>query len=295
MTHGESAAGGGIPVSGAIDAHVHVMPERLLEAVRESLTAAVGWEFDHPTRREAIENVLRQHGIERYITLPYAHKPGIASDLNNWVCTQARQSDMCLPFATVHPADDVGQVVREAFENGACGLKFQCPVQEVSPEDPRLDPAYECCIEFDCPVLHHAGTAPMFEDSQHVGIERFTAFRERFPDVRACCAHMGTFEHEAFIEVARDDENVFLDTSFAMAEVPDSDLAFTPASIDDRVFEDLAGQILYGSDYPNLPHTYRQEYAGLVNRELSNEAQQSLFRGATEQFLGDGYTSRPKL
>ncbi len=286
MTQTQRAADG-IPVSGVIDAHVHVMPERLLEAVRKALTDAVGWSFDHPTRRDAIEAVLRQHGIERYVTLPYAHKPGIADELNDWVCTHGRTSESCLPFATVHPADDVDHVVREAFVNGARGLNFQCPVQEVSPDDPRLDPAYECCVEFDRPVIHHAGTAPMFEESPHVGIERFVAFRERFPEIRACCAHLGTFEHEAFIELARTDENVFLDTSFAMAAVTNADLAFDPASIDDSMFEALAGQIIYGSDYPNLPHTYRQEYAGLLNRDLSAGAKQSLFRGAAERFLGD--------
>ncbi len=287
MNDSDDFVDGDIPVSGAIDGHVHVLPERLLSAVRGALTDAVGWQFDHPTHREAIETILQEHGIERYITLPYAHKPGIAADLNGWVCKQASESEMCLPFATVHPADDVESVVREAFEDGARGLKFHCPVQEVSPDDSRLDPAYECCVEFDRPVLHHAGTAPMFEENPSVGIERFRAFRERFPDVRACCAHMGTFEHEAFIDLARHDENVFLDTSFAMAAVPESDLEFDPAAIHDSVFEELAGRILYGSDYPNIPHTYRQEYAGLVQRNLSEEAMEALFCGAAERFLGN--------
>ncbi|WP_254532233.1 amidohydrolase family protein [Natrinema gelatinilyticum] len=282
MTTGE------IPVDGAIDAHVHLMPDRLMVAIREALNDTAGWEFDHPTNREAIEGDLREHGIERYIALPYAHKPDIAADLNEWLLEEASNSEMCIPFATVHPADDVHAVVEAAFKNGARGLKFQCPVQEVAPDDPRLDPAYELCAKYDQPVLHHAGNAPMFEGSPHVGIERFQQFREQFPEVRACCAHMGTFEHEAFLDIARADENVYLDTSFAMATVVDHHVDFDPASIDDTIFEDLAGRVMYGSDYPNMPHSYEQEYEGLVRRDLSEMAFEALFREATEQFLGEG-------
>ena len=276
----------GIPIDGAIDAHVHLMPDRLMAAIRKALHDAAGWEFDHPTDTEAIEANLRSHGVERYIALPYAHKPGIAADLNDWVLTEAADSEMCVPFATVHPADEVQAVVEAAFEGGARGLKFQCPVQDASPDDPRLDPAYELCAAYDRPVLQHAGTAPMFADSPHVGVDRFRSFRERFPEVRACCAHLGTFEHEAFVETARSDENVFLDTSFAMATVVDDYVDFDPATVDDAVFEDLAGRVLYGSDYPNMAHPYACEYEGLVRRDLAPQTVEALFRDAAERFLG---------
>jgi predicted TIM-barrel fold metal-dependent hydrolase len=275
------------PFAPAIDCHVHLMPDRLMAAIRRALNDAAGWEFAHPTDREAIEATLAAHGVERYIALPYAHKPEIAAGLNDWVLEAAAESGRCIPFATVHPEDDVATVVGEAFEAGARGLKFQCPVQEVAPDDPRLDPAYELCAAHDRPVLFHAGTAPMFEDSPHVGIDRFRSFLGSFPEVRACCAHMGTFEHEAFIETARDNQDVFLDTCFAMATVVGDYVDFDPASIDDAVFEDLAGQIMYGSDYPNMPHDYMREYEGLLERDLTDEAFDELFRGAVSRFLGE--------
>ena len=276
-----------IPVDGAIDGHVHLLPDRLMTAIRDALNDAAGWEFHHPTDKTALEAALREAGVDRYVALPYAHESGMAADLNAWLLEAASDSAMCLPFATVHPADDVHAVVEAAFENGARGLKFQCPVQEVAPDDPRLDPAYELCAEYDRPVLHHAGTAPMFEASPHVGIERFRQFRDRFPEVRACCAHLGTFEHEAFLDVVRADENVYLDTSFVMATVVDRHVDFDPATIDDGVFEEFAGRIIYGSDFPNIPHAYEREFEGLVRRELSATASEALFRGAAERFLGE--------
>lgn len=132
---------GELPIAGAIDAHVHLMPERLMEAIRKALNEVSGWEFDYSTSRKAIETTLREHGIERYVALPYAHKPGIAADLNQWLLEAPSHSELCIPFATVHPADGVHAVVKNAFKNGARGLKFQSSVQEAAPDDPRLDPA----------------------------------------------------------------------------------------------------------------------------------------------------------
>jgi predicted TIM-barrel fold metal-dependent hydrolase len=271
----------------ATDCHVHLMPERLMATVREALHDAAGRTFPHPVDRAGIEAALRAHGVERYLALPYAHEPGVARGLNEWVLDSAADSAMAVPFATVHGDDEVGAVVREAFEAGARGLKFQCPVQECGPADPRLDPAFELAAEYDRPVLFHAGTAPMFRDSPHVGVGQFREFVASYPEVRACCAHMGIFEWEAFVDVARTNESVYLDTCFAMATVVGDYVDFDPSAIPDAVFEDLAGRVMYGSDFPNVPHDYVREREGLLDRDLSEGAFEALFRGAASNFLGE--------
>jgi predicted TIM-barrel fold metal-dependent hydrolase len=286
MTDRSGTDGPGAPLAPAVDAHVHLMPERLMAAIRDSLNDAADWEFPHGASADAVETELRRHGVTRYVALPYAHRAGIARELNDWLVDTAADREMCIPFATVHPEDDVRAVVRDAFEAGARGLKFQCPVQEVAPDDERLAPAYELCAEYDRPVLFHAGTAPMFEDSPYVGVDRFESFVRSYPDVRACAAHMGTFEHEAFVALAREHDQVFLDTCFAMATVVDDYVDFDPAEVPDAVFDDLAGQVLYGSDFPNMPHDYAREYEGLLARDLSAGAFDALFRGAARRFLG---------
>lgn len=59
MTTGE------IPVDGSIDSRVHLMPERLMVAIREALNDEAGWGFDQPTESEAIEATLREHRDRR--------------------------------------------------------------------------------------------------------------------------------------------------------------------------------------------------------------------------------------
>lgn len=276
-----------IPVEGAVDAHVHLMPDRLMAAVRGALRDEAGWTFDHPTDRTAMERELRSAGVARYVALPYAHEPGMARDLNRWVLDRAAESEMAVPFATVHADDDVAAVVRDAFEAGARGLKFQCPVQGSGPADPRLDPAFELAADYDRPITFHAGTAPMFEDSPHVGADAFESFLASYPEVRACAAHMGAFEVDRFLVLARDHDQAFLDTTMALSPHTPEYLGSDPTAVDDADLEALAGSVMYGSDYPNLPYPYRAERAGLLDRDLSPDAYRALFRDAAERFLGE--------
>ncbi|MDQ2052935.1 amidohydrolase family protein [Natronolimnohabitans sp. A-GB9] len=270
-----------------VDAHVHVMPDGLMQAIRGALDDAAGWTFDHPTAPDAIEDRLAAAGVERFFALPYAHKPGIATELNEWVLEQAADSERAIPFATVHGDDDVEAVVSTAVDAGARGLKFQCPVQGCGPADPRLDPAFELATAHDLPIVFHAGTAPMFEESPHVGADQFESFLESYPDVRVCAAHMGAYEVDAFLAFARDYENVYLDTTVAMASVAPAVIDFDPATISDDVLEELSASIMYGSDYPNIPYPYAREREHLLSRSLSPETRRDLFGRTAERFLGE--------
>ena len=276
------------PVDGVVDAHVHLMPRRLMRAIREALTEAAGWTFDHPIDRDSIEATLATAGVERYIALPYAHRPGVAADLNAWVCETAGTSDRAIPFATVHAGDDdVGGIVQRAFERGARGLKFQLPVQGFPVDDPRLEPAYEVVADYDAPIVFHAGTAPMFEDDPNVGVEHFRSFRSSFPEIRTCVAHMGTYQVAEFLELARAHESVFLDTTFAMSAVATEYMGFDPSSIATGTLIDLSESIMYGSDYPNIPYPYEAERAHLLDRDLPTEVQTDIFARTARRFLGE--------
>jgi predicted TIM-barrel fold metal-dependent hydrolase len=276
------------PVDRVMDAHVHLMPDRLMRAIREALNDAAGWGFDHPTDLDSIEGTLASAGVERFVALPYAHRPGVAKDLNGWVCETTGLSERAIPFGTVHAGDaDVGGIVEQAFEGGARGLKFQLPVQGFPADDPRLDPAYEAAAEWDVPVVLHAGTAPMFEGDPNVGVENFRSFLSSFPDVRVCAAHMGTYQVEEFLAVAREYDNVFLDTTFAMSSVAERYMDFDPSSITDETLIDLSESIMYGSDYPNIPYPYERERAHLLSRDLPAAVERDIFSRTARRFLGE--------
>ena len=271
----------------AIDAHTHLFPERLADAIRRSLSDATDWEFSHPVTRPGVEDTLRAAGVAAAVALPYAHEADLARELNTWLCEQAAASDLLIPFATVHPDDeDVAAVVRDAFEAGARGLKIHCPVQECRPADSRLEPALEVVAEYDRPITYHGGTAPMFEDSPYVGFDAFAELVRSYPELRVCCAHMGTYEVEAFLELARDHETVYLDTTFAMSTSAPDTMGFDPSSIADETLIDRSESIMYGSDFPNIPYPYRNERAGLLARDLPTETTRDLFYRTAIDYLG---------
>jgi hypothetical protein len=274
------------PVEDVVDCHVHLMPDRLMRAIRRALSETAGWQFEHPTDLDSIETTLAAAGVERFVALPYAHRPGVAAELDEWVLERAGQSERVIPFVTVHAGDDdPGRIVERALSAGGRGLKFQLPVQGFAADDPRLDPVYEAAARHDVPVLLHAGTAPMFEDDPAVGIERFRSFRASFPELRVCAAHMGTYQVEAFLREARDSENVFLDTTFAMSSVAEQYMDFDPSTIPDETLIELSGSIMYGSDYPNIPYPYERERAHLLERDLPAETYADIFARTARRFL----------
>lgn len=271
----------------AIDSHTHLFPDRLAAAVQRTLSAETDWEFSTPTARDEIEDVLRSAGVEAYVALPYAHEAGLARELNSWLLERADASDLLIPFATVHPDDeDPAAVARDAFAAGARGLKIHCPVQECRPADSRLEPVLEVAVEYDRPITYHGGTAPLYEESPYVGADVFEDLLESYPDLRVCCAHMGTYEVDRFLAFAREYEGVYLDTTFAMSTSAPETMGFDPSSIADETLVELSESIMYGSDYPNIPYPYRDERAGLLERELPRETARDIFYRTALEYLG---------
>ena len=75
---------------------------------------------------------------------------------------------------------------------------------------------------------------------------------------------MGAPDYAAFLRLAADYERVALDTTMIFTEFFDT-LAPFPASELPLARElGLAGKILLGSDFPNIPYPYARQIAGLV-------------------------------
>jgi len=78
-----------------IDVHVHLHPPRLADAIVRHF-AHEGWVAQHPFEPAKVAATLAERGVERFCFFSYAHKPGMARDLNRWVAETAaalRQSD----------------------------------------------------------------------------------------------------------------------------------------------------------------------------------------------------------
>ena len=108
-------------LSGVVDVHTHFMPRNVLEKVWAYFDAAgplVGHEWPIVYREPEDQRVtrLRSYGVERFTSLVYPHRPGMAAWLNDWATGFAARTPDCLHSATFYPEEDAESYVAAAVE-----------------------------------------------------------------------------------------------------------------------------------------------------------------------------------
>jgi uncharacterized protein len=266
------------------DVHVHLHPERLGDAIRRHF-AREGWTGTHPWEPAAVAAALRAHGVERFCFFSYAHKPGMARDLNRWAAETARDLPGAIALGTLHPDDaDVVKIAHEAFDDlGLAGFKFHCSVQRFRVDDARLFPVYERAEAEGGVFLWHAGTMP-YRDP-FTGLAPVRGVLDRFPRLRVCIAHMGYFEPEGFLALTEDFEHVYLDTTMALAPAAARYVGGDPAAVTTTQLVRHQDRIVFGSDFPLIPYPYEEERRWAVDRGLPDTVRRKIFYDNALRFL----------
>jgi predicted TIM-barrel fold metal-dependent hydrolase len=242
-----------------IDVHTHLHPPRLFAAIRRWFAERSPWVLDHPTDPHDVARVLRENGVDTFAFCSYAHKPGIARELNAWLAGTARDLGRgAVPLGTVHVDDpDPAGDVRDALRDGCAGLKVHEDVQRFQLDDPRLGPVLDAVAEHDGFVLAHVGHIPWSTQTDD-GPARVASVLERHPALRVVVAHFGAPDQQRYLELMQREPRLFLDTTMAFAPESPMRVEVTRADV-----ERGAAQIVLGTDYPNIPHAYDGELRGL--------------------------------
>ena len=259
----------GLP--GLADVHVHFLPPRLLRRVWSYFDTAgplVGTTWPIRYRWPDAERVaqLRALGVRAFTALAYAHRPGMADDLNTWTLEFARATPGCLPSATFYPEPGVGQYVRRAIDAGARIFKVHLQVGGFPPDDPQLVPVWRLLAEAGLPVVIHAGHAPVA--TAYTGPQPFGVLLARHPTLTAIVAHLGAPDYQPFLDLAERYDRVALDTTMAFTPFFESISPFPAASLPRLHALGLAGKVLLGSDFPNIPYPYAEQIAALARLDL---------------------------
>ncbi|MFC0504787.1 amidohydrolase family protein [Micromonospora costi] len=264
----------GLGLPGLADVHVHFLPPRLLRRVWAYFDAAgplVGTEWPIRYRWSDAERVahLRRLGVRAFSALAYPHRPGMAADLNRWTLDFARATPGCLPSATFYPEPGAAGYVAEALDAGARVFKVHVQVGGFTPTDPALDAVWGLLADAGTPVVVHAGHAPV--GTAYTGPDPFADLLARHPGLTAVVAHLGAPDYRAFLDLAATYERVRLDTTMAFTSFFDRFVPF-PADELPRLRElGLAGKVLLGSDFPNIPYPYAEQLAGLARLGLGDD------------------------
>lgn len=263
-----------------VDSHVHFMPTRLAEAIRKFFDEHIGDGLAYPPDVETVLDMHHASGVAAVWNLPYAHKPGMADDLNAAMAEvsndYADHPVEVLNGCTVHPDDPApGDTVRRAsVEFGARVLKLHCSVGNYDADDPRLDPVYREAGQAAMPVVVHVGHDVSGHTHDHE-LSSIATAASRHPGTTLIVAHCGHYGHAETLALMAKHQNLWADLTPVVFERP----ALSGADI-----ESVADRILLGTDAPNVALTLESQLEWLDGLGLS-EATLNAVQGANADRL----------
>jgi uncharacterized protein len=245
----------GLP--GIIDVHTHFMPKRVLDKVWAYFDRAgplVGrrWPVAYRTDETDRVQTLRRFGVQKFTSLVYPHKPRMAAWLNEWAAEFALKTPDCLATATFYPEPTAAHYVDAAIRDGTRILKAHVQVGDYDPNDPLLDDVWAMIDDANVPVVIHCGSGP--RPGRFTGPDQIHSLLRRRPRLPLVIAHMGMPEYREFMDIAERFERVRLDTTMVFTSFVEETMPFPRGEL--SRLRGLSDRILFGSDFPNIPHSY---------------------------------------
>ena len=257
-----------------VDAHVHLFPDRVFESVWRWFDTH-GWPIRYKLKTPETLEFLFSRGVTKVVALHYAHKPGMARMLNEYVATLAAKDSRIIGLATVLPGEPgAREILKDAFASGLRGVKLHCHVQCFAPDAPELHEIYEACVEADVPLVMHAGrepASPAYKCDVYAlcGADRVERVLAAHPKLKLCVPHLGADEFDAYTRLLERHDSLWLDTTMIAAD-------YFAIDVPRRIFEVRPERILYGTDFPNLPYAWDREIKQLVKMRFRDDVEAGL-------------------
>lgn len=262
----------GIGIPGIVDVHVHAMPDALQAAVWryfESLSDPAWPIAFRGTLAERLDH-LANVGVIAHTALAYAHKPGMLPWLNGFTLDLAEQYAQVIPTFTIFPDDDVDAEVDRALARGARVCKVHTQVGRFHLADPRLASTWARMEAAGTVVLGHVTAAYGVDGgNEFCGIDTLAGVLERHPDLRVIVAHLGMPQLDDALTLAEQAPgSVWLEPSMALHDGPHLRNDFTNRHVA-RLANLADAQLVFGTDFPSIPHDVAAQVRGLDELGLS--------------------------
>ncbi|GAC1327647.1 MAG: amidohydrolase family protein [Candidatus Dormibacteria bacterium] len=276
-------AGLGLP--GIFDVHVHFMPERMQQAVwRHFDSLPQPWPIHYRSDDATRVATLREIGVPRYSALAYAHKPGMADWLNQFTLDFADANPAAIPSFTFYPEPGVSEYVAHALTRGGRVAKVHLQVSKFDPLDAHLGHTWEQLVETRTPVVIHAGAVPDGSGGERwCGMDPVRALLNRYPGLALVLAHLGAPDYDDAVRLAEDFPQLRMDTAMTLVDGTGFDV---PASLVTWLRKS-PGRVLFGSDFPTIPHSYAAQVRGLAVRGFGEDWLRRVFWHNAADLFGD--------
>jgi predicted TIM-barrel fold metal-dependent hydrolase len=254
-----------------VDAHVHLFPDMLFDAIWAWFDQ-FGWPVRYRLYSEKLIDFMLSRGVGHIVGLHYAHKPGIARQLNVYMAQLCRRYPQLTGTATVFPGEeDTAGILKEAFQLGLKAVKLHAHVQGFRLDSAGMREIYEVCSASGKPLVMHIGREPKHPYYKYpvdpyliCSAEKVEQVIKDYPDLRICVPHLGADEYEAYRTMIEQYDNLWLDTTMMLADyLPTAARPLNEMRVD---------RIMYGTDIPNIPYAWDREVKKLCQSGLPQES-----------------------
>jgi hypothetical protein len=255
----------------AIDVHVHAHAHESPNDVAQAASRYFGAE-DVPTDLDGLAAYYRERRIAAVVFAVDEHLSGRAVVANDDVlAAAARNSDILIPFASVHPLGGPAALAEtdRLIAAGARGFKLHPPLMGFFANDPAVYPFYARLEAARLPVLVHTGHSGIGTGVRGGGGVRLKYgtplplddVAVDFPELPIILAHPSFPWQDEAISIAMHKPNVFIDLSgWSPTYFPPTLVQYAQTRLRDKV--------LFGSDYPLItPDRWLRDFAALPFRD----------------------------
>ncbi|MGC8604072.1 MAG: amidohydrolase family protein [Desulfomonilaceae bacterium] len=268
-----------------IDAHVHLFPDPIFQAIWRWFDE-FAWPIRYKLTSNQIIEFLTSRGIARVLGLHYAHKPGMAHQLNTYMAELCRNHPQLIGTATVFPGEENAvDILKEAFELGLAGVKLHAHVQYFAVDDAVMREIYESCADYNKPLIMHVGREPKnpkfpykrdpYETCKADKLERILI---DYPGLKICVPHLGADEFDQYRRLLECYDNLWLDTAMVLVD-------YVPNFGSPKLSDLRADRVMFGTDFPNIPYAWDTEIRQLETRQLPEDFLTGILKRNASEFL----------
>lgn len=275
-----------------VDVHCHVVghEKMMSEDIRNAFSKLLPVNFGLPTPEVLIKQ-LDEAKVD-YAVLQAYDLSAFGLDIPNEFVAETLEKypgRFICGYASIDPikwgVSNAVEMLKDAYDMGLRGLKLHPVCMELFPNDRRIYPVYEKCIEYDIPVAFHIQPAPIAGSRlQFCDIVPIDELAHDFPLLKIQICHFGRYPYPPDVFdlmcCLKSHQNVWTDTSTPFPMTKDGILN-TLQWIKEL---DLSSRAMFGTDFPVQPQSWWTE---CIDRVDFTEEEKSRIMGENAlRFIG---------
>jgi len=233
-------------------------------------------------------NFLKKQGVDHAVVLPELHPLNNFEMTTEMVVEYCQDSDILIPFAHLNPCAEANPLekLKHYVNHLRCsGLKLLPSYHHYFPNDPLLYPLYEFAQEINLPVMFHIGSSTFphtkLKYCDPLCIDEICV---DFPNLTVIACHGGRgFWYDTISFLLFLHKNLYVD----VAGLPPKQLLDLFPNLERK-----SDRFIFGSDWPGIPSTIKQNIASIQKLPLSESAQRAILYENAHRILNRQRTQK---